>query len=389
MMIKKDRNNLSYVQLDKVSSRAFIMDHKYLWRSQQHPTPPQAKYCLVLAVSLLATLGFLAADKPDAYAQTPTFAPGVMQATGGSMNALLGKTWTLAAWQEETKAVSLNPGTITAEFSADRMSGTGGCNRYQAPYRMSADTIQVAAIISTRMACPDPERSAQESRYFSALQAAQSIKLEANHQLVIQYRLSTGKTGTLAFTSPNTAPNTGSNSKSPTQSLQNSAWTLVNWQYDTANRSIVAGTSVTVEFRNNRISGHGGCNRFSGSYQQQGQSLRVSDFIMTEMACEPATLMAQETEFLQAIVDTQSVQTTPAGQLQIAYRSAQGKIGLLTFAAAPPLAQTPSPESGDAGDAVVQGNADGTTVEQAIPPSTPTSPGSPGASEASPPCNGS
>jgi heat shock protein HslJ len=52
-----------------------------------------------------------------------------------------------------------------------------------------------------------------------------------------------------------------------------------------------------------RVSGSTGCNRFTGTYQQDGTSLKFSPFAVTKMACPPP-LDALERSFLQAMAAT-------------------------------------------------------------------------------------
>jgi len=53
-----------------------------------------------------------------------------------------------------------------------------------------------------------------------------------------------------------------------------------------------------------RVSGFGGCNRFSGSYAMTGSSLKFGAMAMTRMACGDAVLNAQESAFAAALHDT-------------------------------------------------------------------------------------
>ena len=52
-----------------------------------------------------------------------------------------------------------------------------------------------------------------------------------------------------------------------------------------------------------RVSGSTGCNRFAGSYQQDGNSLRFTPLAVTKMACPPP-LDSLERSFLQALAAT-------------------------------------------------------------------------------------
>jgi heat shock protein HslJ len=55
-----------------------------------------------------------------------------------------------------------------------------------------------------------------------------------------------------------------------------------------------------------RISGSTGCNRFTGTYQQDGTALKFSPLAVTKMACPPP-LDALERSFLQAMAATAKV----------------------------------------------------------------------------------
>ena len=52
-----------------------------------------------------------------------------------------------------------------------------------------------------------------------------------------------------------------------------------------------------------RVSGSTGCNRYTGTYQQDGTSLKFSPMAVTKMACRPP-LDALERAFLQAMAGT-------------------------------------------------------------------------------------
>jgi heat shock protein HslJ len=56
----------------------------------------------------------------------------------------------------------------------------------------------------------------------------------------------------------------------------------------------------------NRVSGSTGCNRFTGTFTQTGDSLRFSPLATTKMACPPP-LDAQERAFLQALHATAAI----------------------------------------------------------------------------------
>jgi len=59
--------------------------------------------------------------------------------------------------------------TITIEFGRDgRVAGRGGCNRYSGPYTLTGEGLSFGDLVSTRMACPQPQMEA-EARFLGLL----------------------------------------------------------------------------------------------------------------------------------------------------------------------------------------------------------------------------
>ena len=69
---------------------------------------------------------------------------------------------------------------ITATFGDDgRLSGSAGCNTYNAGYTTDGGTIQIEAASSTRMLCPEPEGVMdQEAAYLAALEEAVTFRVQ-------------------------------------------------------------------------------------------------------------------------------------------------------------------------------------------------------------------
>ena len=66
----------------------------------------------------------------------------------------------------------------TLDYTTDRVSGTGGCNRFNGPISIEDDAIQIGPIASTKMMCEG--KSEIEAQYFAALEAARSFVVEEN-----------------------------------------------------------------------------------------------------------------------------------------------------------------------------------------------------------------
>ena len=111
---------------------------------------------------------------------------------------LAGSSWTLVEFETEKDMIAVvkdAPATLTfgaEDEQANRINGTGGCNRYFGSYTLTNDSISVSPLGATRMAC-SPEQMAQEDRFIQALSTATSYELR-NDELLIKY-----SGGTLRF----------------------------------------------------------------------------------------------------------------------------------------------------------------------------------------------
>lgn len=80
--------------------------------------------------------------------------------------------------------------------------------------------------------------------------------------------------------------------------LRDTAWELTSL----AGNELLPGTTITLEFTADEISGSTGCNHYGGSYEISGDGLNLVDLYATEMAClQPAGIMEQEAAYLTAL----------------------------------------------------------------------------------------
>jgi len=85
---------------------------------------------------------------------------------------------------------------------------------------------------------------------------------------------------------------------SSTTALENTAWELESLN----GNDVLPGTTITIEFSGDQISGSAGCNHYGGSYQARESRLNVSDLFWTEMGClEPEGILEQEQAYLDAL----------------------------------------------------------------------------------------
>ncbi len=65
-----------------------------------------------------------------------------------------------------------------------------------------------------------------------------------------------------------------------------------------------------------RVTGHGGCNRFSGRWAQVGHDITIGPLVATRMAC-PQPLMEAETKYLKALDAAKTVAFDGDGALRL------------------------------------------------------------------------
>ena len=107
---------------------------------------------------------------------------GERRATFTKMEPLVleGTDWNLDAFNDGQGAfVNVMDGTkITASFGSDgNLGGSGGCNDYNTTYTADFSNISIGPIMSTQMACSEPEGVMdQESKYLTALEQAATYR---------------------------------------------------------------------------------------------------------------------------------------------------------------------------------------------------------------------
>ena len=87
--------------------------------------------------------------------------------------------------------------TVTAVFAEDgTLSGSGGCNTYNGPYKVDGASIEIGPLASTMMMCADQAVGQQETSYFAALDKAATYAFNGDRlqlravdgALLVEYR---------------------------------------------------------------------------------------------------------------------------------------------------------------------------------------------------------
>ena len=123
------------------------------------------------------------ASSPTQTALSPTTTPPTAPAP-----SLAGTAWTLLSYGppgSEMPVVSSAQTTLAFEANG-QVSGSGGCNSYGGSYQVTGDSLSFSQLISTKMACANPNLNRQEQQFFDALQSASTFSVSGN-QLTIQY----------------------------------------------------------------------------------------------------------------------------------------------------------------------------------------------------------
>ena len=103
---------------------------------------------LVMLAIALAFAGCAKNEKSETPSQSPAQASAV---------SIEDRDWDLVGLGERDHPLGAGgkPATLRFDKAAQRAGGNAGCNRYNASYRLSGDSLSFGPAISTRMACPD------------------------------------------------------------------------------------------------------------------------------------------------------------------------------------------------------------------------------------------
>lgn len=219
--------------------------------------------------------------EPDATEESEEEAAGA----GGDALELAGTSWRLVSLNEEQP---LEDTEITLEFTETDAAGNAGCNHYSGTYTLEGDELTVEEIISTMMACMEPEGvMEQETAYHGALQSVATARLVADEQLILL-----DESGSPVLTYVKQQPPVDAE-------LEGTQWVLESFLSGDAVSSTIFDTTLTATFENGEITGDAGCNGYGGTYTVEGDSLTTAEIVSTMMACdEPEGIMDQEAQFL-------------------------------------------------------------------------------------------
>jgi heat shock protein HslJ len=110
--------------------------------------------------------------------------------------------------------------------------------------------------------------------------------------------------------------------------LAGTVWALASYGEPGAESPVITGPQLNLAFETGgQVGGFSGCNSFGGQYEVEGQSLSFSEINSTLVACAEEDLMAQELQYLQALLIAERFEQD-GDQLKIWY---DGGNGVLNF----------------------------------------------------------
>jgi heat shock protein HslJ len=93
----------------------------------------------------------------------------------GPENPLVGQ-WNVTGYNNGQAVTSpLLDTTLTATFTADSVSGSGGCNDYSGPYTLDGTSVTIGPVALTQKAC-EQDIMDQETAFFAALQTPATVE---------------------------------------------------------------------------------------------------------------------------------------------------------------------------------------------------------------------
>jgi heat shock protein HslJ len=205
---------------------------------------------------------------------------------------------------------------VEIEFNGGEMGGSSGCNRYFGSYTFGeGNHLAVGAEVgSTQMACP-PEILEQEGRYQELLGRVAGAERIQDHLVL----LDEGGEVLLKFVA--TQPAT----------LENTSWQAAGIHNGKGGVVSTASTSAsTALFAEGQLSGTGGCNQFTATFEIDGDKISIGPAAATRMFCsEPEGVMDQEQQYFEALVRARTFSLTPEklelrdenGALQVGFRA--------------------------------------------------------------------
>lgn len=204
-------------------------------------------------------------------------------------NPLKNSSWKLKTMPNTNLLQTENSKLPTIEFSQNSLYGFGGVNRYNAGYNLNGKNIEIGMIAATLMAGISEEENKLERGFFDLLNNAKTFEIdEMKNELYF---------GDMVFE--------GINFQSGI--LNNNVWNLVFIDDENVTALIEKYDikNLTVQFKDNTISGFSGVNRFMGQYALANRNIYISPLASTMMFGVNDEVNKLEQKFVNALSNSE------------------------------------------------------------------------------------
>lgn len=214
----------------------------------------------------LAACGQGTGDGPGGGTDDPTLA----------WSDLSGRTFLSTDVTKDGADFALAKGSVVRlTFTDDGISASGGCNSMGGAAHLDGDVLVVdGPLAMTEMACDEPLMK-QDTWLADLLAGRPTLALDGDSLAM------TADAYVVSMLDDETV--------NPDQPLEGTKWGLTGLLFgsqDTgAVSSVPAGVTATLQLDAGRVSGSDGCNRFTGAYSVEGDTLTFTQLATTKMAC--------------------------------------------------------------------------------------------------------
>lgn len=195
--------------------------------------------------------------------------------------------------------------TIQFDTKEMRISGTGGCNRYNGAFDLKDNVLNTSKVAVTQMACLGENK---ESEFLAKLQQANTVSIvndvltftEEGTKVVLEFEKGEAPVELTVF------------------DKLGGTWVLTELE-GKAVADIFKGENakiptLTFDFDKGIVSGTAGCNNYNAPFKYEGGLIIVSPAGSTKMACPN---LQGETQYLSNLIDTMGVSIPDANSLQL------------------------------------------------------------------------
>ncbi len=241
---------------------------------------------------------------------------------GGELQAT---NWVLDSYDVSGTLTIVPPDQYAdADFRANRVTGFGGCNNYDAVYVSNGRNIFIGMPKTTLMSCGEAT-DAFATTYISLLQASRYFNVRGDTLTIRGADLSI----ILVFEAAPKNPLLGS-------------WIVEGLAATPGSMTVpLAGTELTAVFRLTTVTGSSGCNTYQANYTTNGTTVAVGALATSQIACAQ-DIMAQEQFFLADLQGVGRLQQNSNDRISLTDISGSTLISLVRPSAVEEASPSPS-----------------------------------------------